>query len=466
MPNPLSTTHWPAAVAQLRKVLSADMFERWFADLRPVGEEGDRLDLAVANEFLGEWLQDNYRDLILKALCAVGAPKETTVRFVVREPDSGATPPADNPAAASSGEAPAAHPVRGARAPAPRANLNEQYTFEEFVVGPCNSFAHAAAEAVAKKPGTVYNPLFIYGPTALGKTHLMQAVGHAVQNADPSMRVAYVTTETLLNEYIEAINAKTTGEFRNRYRSVDVLLVDDIQFLVGKEGLQEEFFHTFNALHNSHKQIIITCDRPVRELRGLESRLATRFEWGLVTSIEKPAFETRMAILKWKQRESPHKLPDNLLMFIAEHVTTNVRSLEGALSRALAYISLTGQDLTLDTLRQQLSDLVTMDTLPDLTCEAIQNAVAGAFGVTVEEMVGQGRPQSIAEPRQVAMYLCRRMTRVSLGAIGASFNRNHATVVHACKSVRAARSNDADYRVRIDEIVRKLGRDPDVVLED
>ncbi len=466
MPNPLSTTHWPAAVAQLRKVLSPDMFERWFADLRPVGEEGDRLDLAVANEFLGEWLQDNYRDLILKALCAVGAPKETTVHFVVREPDSGATPPADNPAAASSGEAPAAHPVRGARAPAPRANLNEQYTFEEFVVGPCNSFAHAAAEAVAKKPGTVYNPLFIYGPTALGKTHLMQAVGHAVQNADSSMRVAYVTTETLLNEYIEAINAKTTGEFRNRYRSVDVLLVDDIQFLVGKEGLQEEFFHTFNALHNSHKQIILTCDRPLKELQGLEQRLVSRFGWGLVTSIEKPSFETRMAILQWKQRDNTCKLPNDQLMFIAEHVTSNVRSLEGALARALSFVSLTGHPLTLDTLREQLSDIVEQDTLPNLSSNTIQKAVAEVFEVSLEDLSGPGRPQSIAVPRQVAMYLCRRMTQASLAEIAKWFDRNHATVVHACKTIRGRMETDPEVNAKVVSIVRRLGRDPHVVLDD
>ncbi len=464
MSQKLATEYWPAACREIQKVLSKDTYDRWFSDISVMGDDdANCLTLVLNNDFLCEWIRTNYGKLIVDSLRVVNAPQNLRVEYRVAK--AGETqPPFPQPAAQVS-ETPKPSSRSRSRIP-PRANLNEQYTFEEFVVGPCNSFAHAAASAVAKDPGTVYNPLFIYGPAALGKTHLMQAVGHAVEERNPMLRVSYVTTETLLNEYISAIREGKTVEFRERYRHNDVLLIDDIQFLVGKEGLQEEFFHTFNALHNSHKQIIITCDRPVRELRGLESRLATRFEWGLVTSIEKPAFETRMAILKWKQRDTPNKLADDLLMFIAEHVTTNVRSLEGALSRALAYMSLTGRNLTLETLRQQLSDLVTMDTLPDLTCETIQAAVAEAFSVSVEDLVGQSRPQAIAEPRQIAMYLCRRMTRATLGTIGASFNRNHATVVHACKTVPAARATNAEYKVRIDGIVRKLGRDPDVVLED
>lgn len=464
MTTTLSTKHWPAACEQLRHVLSPEMFDRWFTDLRPTGEDGDCLLLAVDNEFLGEWLEDNYRDLILKALCAVGAPQETTVRFVVDRPASaegGDAEPSRSPRTSASE---ASRPARTKEPP--RANLNEQYTFEEFVVGPCNSFAHAAADAVAKKPGTVYNPLFIYGPTALGKTHLMQAVGHAVQDANPAMRVSYITTETLLNEYIESINTKTTGEFRNRYRSVDVLLVDDIQFLVGREGLQEEFFHTFNALHNAHKQIILTCDRPLKELQGLEQRLVSRFGWGLVTSIEKPAFETRMAILQWKQRDNACKLSNELLTFIAEHVTSNVRSLEGALARALSYVSLTGQELTLEMLRQQLTDIVEQDTLPNLSSNTIQKAVAEVFGVSLEEMAGKGRPQAIAVPRQIAMYLCRKMTSASLPEIAKWFDRTHATVVHAYKTVKGRMETDPDIQSKVVSIVRNLGRDPHVVLDD
>ena len=463
MTTTLTTKYWPAVCEQLHKVLSPEMYDRWFTDLRPDGEEDNCLLLAVDNEFLGEWLDDNYKDLILKAFCAVGAPQGTTVRFVV---DGTASDGA--PATETAATAPAPVPARAASRgkPAQKANLNEQYTFEEFVVGPCNSFAHAAADAVAKKPGTVYNPLFIYGPTALGKTHLMQAVGHAVQDANPSMRVSYITTETLLNEYIEAINAKSTGEFRNRYRNVDVLLVDDIQFLVGKEGLQEEFFHTFNALHNAHKQIILTCDRPLKELQGLEQRLVSRFGWGLVTSIEKPSFETRMAILQWKQRDNVCKLPNDQLTFIAEHVTNNIRSLEGALARALSFVSLTGQQLTLDLLRQQLNDIVEQDTLPDLSSNTIQKAVADVFGVSLEEMAGKGRPQSIAVPRQIAMYLCRKMTKASLPEIAKWFDRTHATVVHAYKTVKGRMETDPEINAKVISIVRQLGRDPHVVLDD
>lgn len=463
MPSTLVTETWPAACREIQKVLNDVTFERWFSNIKATSESENCLILELDNEFLCGWIQNNYGSLIKDSLRLVNAPMDLRIEYRVQTSDSKPQPPESKPV-----PAPPAQPSRsrGRQKLPPKANLNELYTFDEFVVGPCNSFAHAAASAVAKNPGTVYNPLFIYGPAALGKTHLMQAVGHSIETSNPMLRISYVTTETLLNEYIAAINEKKTSEFRERYRSIDVLLIDDIQFLVGKEVLQEEFFNTFNALHNSHKQIILTCDRPVRELRGLESRLTTRFEWGLVTSIEKPAFETRMAILKWKQRGNEHQLPDDQLMFIAEHVTTNVRALEGALSRALAFMSLTGHPLTIDMLRQQLSDLVQMDNLPDLTCEAILRAVASDFNVSVDEILGPGRPQPISEARQVAMFLCRRLTSASLGAIGASFNRNHTTVVHACKTIRSIRESDPDFRARIDAIVRKFQRDPDVVLED
>ena len=467
MPSQLATEFWPAACRQIQKVLNADTYDRWFSDIRAVGEDEACLTLGVANDFLCDWIQTNYGTLILDSLRVVNAPQDVTVRYVVLPSGDGVPAPAVQQTAGKPQEAPQQKPhSRTSGKLPPRANLNEQYTFEEFVVGPCNSFAHAAASAVAKSPGNAYNPLFIYGKAALGKTHLMQAVGHAVEESNPRLRVSYVTTETLLNEYIASLNEKKTVEFRDRYRGIDVLLIDDIQFLVGKEGLQEEFFHTFNALHNAHKQIILTCDRPVRELQGLENRLATRFEWGLVTSIETPALETRMAILKHKQRDNANQLPDDQLLFIAEHVTSNVRSLEGALSRALAYVSLTGKPLTMDSLRQQLSDLVEMDALPDLTCAAIQRAVCDAYHVSLTEMLGPGRPQSITEPRQIAMYLCRNLTRDSLDAIGANFNRNHATVVHAYKAVRQARKADEAYKTRLDALVRKLGRDPAVVFED
>ncbi len=473
----LFDTYWPAACKQIQSAVHPSTYDRWFGNLLPLEAETteNELVLAADNEFIRGWIADNYADLILKALRVVGAPDGTSLKIVVRAmpapsaPAPGsAVPPAQEELPLGQGNETVAvledSARRTTRKGTQRANLNEQYTFEDFVVGPCNSFAHAAATAVAKKPGMAYNPLFIYGATALGKTHLMQAVGHYVERNEPKKRVCYITTEALLNDYIESLSQNKTIEFRNRYRNVDVLLVDDIQFLIGKTALQEEFFNTFNALHNAHKQIILTSDRPVKELAGLEQRLVSRFEWGLVTSIERPGFETRMAILREKQKANVCQLSDELLTFIAEHITSNVRGLEGALARALSYMSLTGQSLTLDTLRQQLSDIIGQDALPDLTPTAIQKAVAEICGLSLDDMTSKARPQSVAVPRQIAMYLCRCLTHASLPEIGKWFDRNHATVVHSCKTVKGRMPLDDDLRSKVVAAVRKLGRDPSLVL--
>lgn len=461
---PTSTSHslWQSASAQLRKLLHTDAYSRWFAIIQPVALEGNTLTLAVDNDFCQTWIEENYLSLIQDALRAVGAPADLEVRFVVRAHDL-PEPPQGQPSAAASAPAPARAP-RGKRLPGDsRSALNAQYTFAEFVVGPCNSFAHAAATAVANAPGAAYNPLFIYGATALGKTHLMQAVGHAVADTHPGASVCYVSTETLLNDYIAALGQNKTVEFRKRYRNADVLLVDDIHFLVGRKGLQEEFFHTFNALHNARKQIILCSDRPANELQGLEQRLVSRFEWGLVTSLEAPDFETRMAILRYKQSKSAVKLSDELLTFIAENVTSNMRRLEGAIVRSLSFCSLTQQTLTAETLRTLLRDILEQGQQNELTAERIQKAVAEQFDVRLADMTSKRRPQSVAVPRQVAMYLCRRCTRASLPEIAACFEKTHATVLHACKAVRSRMDTDADLSARVHTIVRKLGREPQSV---
>lgn len=449
---------WQEACKQVQQVLHNDAYSRWFAIIQPVSYEGDQFTLSVDNDFCQTWIEENYLSLIVDALRSAGAPSSVTVRVVVQASET--QPPAPDRTAPRQ----ISKPVRGKRVTC--TNLNVKYTFDEFVIGPCNSFAHAAASAVAKAPGAAYNPLFIYGATALGKTHLMQAVGHEVEKGNPEATVCYVSTEALLNEYIDALGQNKTVEFRKRYRNADVLLVDDIHFLVGRKGLQEEFFHTFNALHNARKQIILCSDRPANELQGLEQRLVSRFEWGLVTSMERPDFETRMAILRYKQSCTKIQLPDDQLTFIAENVTSNVRRLEGALIRAISFLSLTGQKPTIDSLRTLLRDILEQELQPDLTADTIQKAVAEQFDIRLSDMTSKRRPQSVAVPRQVAMFLCRRLTRASLPEIASRFDKTHATVLHACKAIRGRMDTDSELNARVQSVARRLGRDPLVVLKD
>jgi chromosomal replication initiator protein len=450
---------WKQACDHLRAVLNPDVFSRWIAIIKPVTFEGDTLILNVDNDYYQTWLEDNYIQLIIDALRSAGAPENLNVRFHVQSQDApplpGDAPPADL----------AERPVKSrGRRPRPATSqnpsLNQKFTFEDFVIGPSNSFAHAAALAVAQAPGRAYNPLFIYGQTGLGKTHLMQAIGHRVMQT-PGATVSYVSSETLLNEYVESLQKRTIVEYRNKYRGVDVLLVDDIHFLAGKERLQEEFFHTFNALHDARKQIIMTSDRPANVIAGLEKRLVSRFEWGLVTELESPDFETRLAILRYKQTSAKVQLPADLLTFIAENVKSNVRSLEGALLRALSFASLNNQQpLTLDSLRYLLKDLLDKEKQKDLTFDDIQRVVAEHFDLRLTDMSSKRRPRSVAHPRQVAMYLCRRLTRSSLPDIANAFGKTHATVLHACKTVHSRLDVDDTLRDTVRNITRKLGRDP------
>ena len=458
---------WKQACDHLKAVLHPDVFNRWIAIIHPVALQGETMVLGVDNDFYQTWLEDNYLQLIVSALRTAGANENLLIRFAVHPNDPSAAAPADAPAGSTPHAAPPSalpilkrqRPRRQPKGADLNAKLNPKFTFEEFVIGPSNSFAHAAALAVAQAPGRAYNPLFIYGQTGLGKTHLMQAVGHRVLQS-PATSVAYVSSETLLNEYVESIQNRTTTEFRNKYRSVDVLLVDDIHFLAGKERLQDEFFHTFNALYDARKQIIMTSDRPANEITGLEQRLVSRFEWGLVTELEKPDFETRLAILRYKQTHAKVHLADDLLNFIAENVKSNVRSLEGAMLRALSFSSLNNQALTLDMMRSLLKDLLDKENQQDLTFDDIQRAVAEHFDLRLTDMSSKRRPRSVAQPRQVAMYLCRRLTRASLPEIANAFGKTHATVLHACKTIHDRLDVEPSLRDAVRTIARKLGRDP------
>ncbi len=456
---------WTKACEHLKSVLNSDVYVRWIETIKPLSIQESRFVLNVDNDFCQTWLEDNYHDYIIDALRSAGAPTDLDVRFVVNMVNTvdtsageavSATGPS-NPEPKPSHGAKRRHKSNGASSLSP---LNPNFTFENFVTGPSNSFAHAAALGVSQSPGRAYNPLFIYGQTGIGKTHLMQAVGHRVLQS-PGMCVSYVSSETLLNEYIESLKNRTTVEFRNKYRNMDVLLVDDIQFLAGKDSLQEEFFHTFNVLYDAHKQIILTSDLPPRELSSLEPRLVSRFEWGLVTEIESPDFETRLAILRYKQSMMKVRLPDELLTFIADNIKSNVRSLEGALTRAVSFASLNNQmTLTLDMLRNLLKDQLSDERQKDLSFDDIQRMVADYFDLRMTDMSSKRRPRSVSAPRQIAMFLCRKLTRSSLPEIANSFGKTHATVVHACKTIQDRIQVEDDLRNSVREITRKLGRDP------
>jgi chromosomal replication initiator protein len=440
---------WAKASKHLQEVLHPDVYSRWIAVIEAVDLNDHELSLAVDNDFYQTWLEENYLSLIRKALTAVhAAPLE--LKFVVRPHSS---KPAQEPPAAK----PGAPRDRGSKRTRQPTVLNAKYTFDEFIVGPSNSFAHAASLAVAQAPARAYNPLFIYGDVGLGKTHLMQAIGHHVLSTS-SATVCYLSSEAFVNEYIDALQNRSLIQFRKKYRNTDLLLIDDIHFLASKERMQEEFFHTFNALFDAHKQIVMTSDRPASEITGLEQRLVSRFEWGLVTELESPDLETRIAILRHKQAQARVSLPEELVLFMAQNIRSNVRRLEGALVRALSYASLTGKPLTLESLRVLLRDTLDQEQKEELTFDSIQRAVAEYFDIRLADMRSSRRPRCVAVPRQVAMYLCRRMTRSSLPDIANAFSKTHATVLYAYRTIDNRKDVDAQLRQDLSTISQKLGR--------
>jgi len=448
---------WQKVTGYLKGVLNPDVFSRWIEIITPASIQGNCFVLCVDNDFYQDWLEKNYKSFILDALKVVGAPIDLTVRFEVASSDA---PKPEPQKVAREAEPPKkSRPKAGGTLRA--SPLNATFTFENFVTGPSNSFAHAAALGVSQAPGRAYNPLFIYGQTGIGKTHLMQAVGHRILQS-PGMSVCYVSSETLLNEYVEALTKKTLFDFRDRYRRADVLLVDDIQFFCGKGSIQEEFFHTFDALHRERKQIIMTSDLPPKSLKDLEARLISRFEWGMVTEIESPDFETRLAILRYKNSlEKKVHLGDDALMFIAHNIKSNVRSLEGALTRAIAFASLNSNSVvTGDDLQTLLKDLLNNERQKDLTCDEIQRAVVDYFDLRMTDMSSNKRMRELAEPRQVAMFLCRKLTLLSLSAIANSFDKTHATVLHACKTIQARMQVEKELFDSVKKITTALGRDP------
>jgi chromosomal replication initiator protein len=415
----------------------------------------DAITLGVPNDFAAIWIHDNYLDLITQRLRMTAG---RMVHVTLKKSDNG------NAAARVPAIEPKAKPVakrtlRYDERLASAGSLNPRNTFETFVVGPNNQLAHAAALAVAQAPAQAYNPLFIHGSTGLGKTHLMHAIGHSILQRNPEAKIAYLSTEKFTNEYIHAIQENALTKFRQRYRSVDILLVDDVQFLAGKERIQEEFFHTFNDLFESQKQIIISSDRPVTEIATLESRLVSRFQWGLSADIQSPDFETRVAILKTKAATLRVDLPMPVIEFMAQHISKNIRRLEGALIKISSYAALTGKVLDLASAEHLLKDVLMEEAQNRLNIEGIQKRVADHYQIRHSDMTSKRRPNAIAFPRQIAMYLSRQLTRHSLQEIGEAFGgRDHGTVIHAVKTVENMMEQDDSVRGSVDFLKTQLSK--------
>jgi chromosomal replication initiator protein len=441
---------WSSAQQLLRTRLNAEIYHLWFAPLRAVGVDSESLTLEVPNDFSEVWLKDNYMDLIQDALgqCTGEALQ---VHFVVGNGSEHKVEAPVKPVPTKKEE--------NGESPMREIPFNPKNTFETFVVGNNNTFAHAAALAVSQAPGKSYNPLFLYGGVGLGKTHLLHAIGQYVVSHKKNARVTYVSSEKFTNEFIDAIQNNQLVRFRKKFRQTDVFLIDDIQFLAGKERIQEEFFHTFNTLHEAHKQIVLTCDRPASEIQNLEQRLVSRFEWGLVTDMQPPDAETRLAILRKKEKLMGVQLPEDVLNFLATRIRTNIRRLEGALVRVASFASLTGKPLTSESVETLLREVLHEEGRQSVTIDVIQKRVAEHFDIRLADMASKRRPENIAFPRQIAMYLARQLTDSSLNTIGEAFGgRDHGTVLHACRLVKDRCQVDSQVRQTVSYLEKQLLR--------
>ncbi len=450
----LQSNLWETVKCDLKGLFPEDVFQMWFEPLRCLAATEDSLVLAVPNDFAAIWIHDNYLDLISQRLrLAAGRMVHVSLKKA-DQPGGEASAPITEP---KSRAPQAKRTLRYDERLASAGSLNPRNSFENFVVGPNNQLAHAASLAVAQAPAQAYNPLFIHGSTGLGKTHLMHAIGHSILQRNPEARIAYLSTEKFTNEYIHAIQENALTKFRQRYRSVDVLLVDDVQFLAGKERIQEEFFHTFNDLFESQKQIVISSDRPVTEIATLEARLVSRFQWGLSADIQSPDFETRVAILKTKAATLKVTLPMPVIEFMAQHISKNIRRLEGALIKISSYAALTGKMLDLASAELLLKDVLMEEAQNRLNIEGIQKRVADHYQIRHSDMTSKRRPSAIAFPRQIAMYLSRQLTRHSLQEIGQAFGgRDHGTVIHAVKTVENMMEQDDSVRGSVDFLKSQL----------
>ncbi len=451
--NENCTQLWQRLSAALKPQVSADTFKRWFSAVELIDATENSLTFRVPNNIYQFWIESNHMAALQAAIVtAFGGPRE--VQF--SSPPGTSVQVAEDAAALKEV---ASDSPRDTKSVGSALGLNPRNTFESFVVGPNNEIAHAASLAVAQLPARTYNPLFIYGGVGLGKTHLMQAIGQYVWAKKKGAKVMYLSSELFINEFIDAIQHSNLVKFRKRYRQADLLLIDDIQFLGGKERSQEEFFHTFNTLFDGHKQIVLSSDRPASEITNLEKRLVSRFEWGLTAELQPPDIETRMAILRKKARTMQIKLRDDVFEFLANRIRTNVRRLEGALMRVASFASLSGKELTQEVVEHLLKDILQEEARHSVTIEQIQRRVAEHFDVRLADMTSKRRPANIAFPRQVAMYLARELTKASLNEIGDAFGgRDHGTVLHACKLVKKRMHEQDSLRQTISFIDSSLQR--------
>ncbi|NLX86138.1 MAG: chromosomal replication initiator protein DnaA [Clostridiales bacterium] len=437
---------WENTLKLIREELAEVSYNTWFKVIQPVEIADEYIILCAPNEFIKNILETRYITLIFNALQQVTS-REYEIKIILpEEKESGAV--------GRSGQ------VQGSKGDTPESDigiLNPKYTFDTFVIGNSNRFAHAASLAVSEAPAKAYNPLFIYGGVGLGKTHLMHAIGHYILRNNPRTRVVYTTSEKFTNDLINSIRDDKNVEFRNRYRTTDVLLVDDIQFIADKERTQEEFFHTFNSLYEASKQIIISSDRPPKEIPTLEDRLRSRFEWGLICDIQPPDFETRIAILKKKAKLENIETPDEVLIFIAKKIESNIRELEGALIRVAAYSSLTNREINMELTQEALKDFFSNSKPRMITVDLIKRVVSEYYSIRIEDFKSKKRTRAIAFPRQVAMYLTRELTDLSLPKIGEEFGgRDHTTVLHAYDKISAEIKTDESLKLAIDEIQKRL----------
>jgi len=435
---------WSAALGELQVGLPRSTYDTWFKDTQVISEEDDVFLVGVPNAFAREWLENKFRTQVRATLQHL-VGRTVDVRFVT------AAPAPNGRAGASGGgtqSSSASATLTGDRRDqVSSAVLNARYTFSTFVVGSNNRLAHAAALSVAERPGHSYNPLFVYGPSGLGKTHLMHAIGHAVIARHPKKRVAYATSEKFTNEFINSIRAQKGEDFRERYRRIDVLLIDDIQFIAGKEGTQEEFFHTFNAIHEEGKQIVISSDRPPKAITQLEDRLRSRFEWGLIADISAPDLETRIAILRAKAEVQNIAVPPPVIDFLAQRIVSNIRELEGALTRIAAYAALNAVPVTTQLAQDMLQNILYNPHRKTLSPERIVETVAKYYGIPLDQIKGKARDKQIVLPRQIAMYLMREETEAPLLRIGEALGgRDHSTVLHGCEKIEREMAENDDFR--------------------
>jgi chromosomal replication initiator protein len=446
---------WDRVLDKIEAKVNSRSFQTWFKPTRLVAEDAASLTVEVPNSWFAEWLRSNYSALITDALREIQRPG-VAVEF---QPETLEAPAAEVPAAVTEAEAHVAPTVTANGIPGPAGNgtwLNPRYTFDTFVVSSCNQFAHAAAMAVAEQPARAYNPLYIYGGVGLGKTHLMQAIGNHADGKLNRQRMRYISSEQFMNELINSIRFEKTDEFRARYRDVDLLLIDDIQFLAGKERTQEEFFHTFNALYDSQKQIVITSDVPPRDIPTLEVRLRSRFEWGLMADMQPPDLETKVAILRKKAEAEGAVVPDDVTLFIASSSKSNIRELEGALIRVVAYASMSGRKIGLDLAKEILRDFLAPES-PAVTVEGIQKQVANYYNLKVSELKSRNNSPQISFPRQIAMYLCKQMTACSLPEIGKRFGgKHHSTVIHAVNKIEHKRMREKEFDQLMQSLLQSL----------